>query len=531
MRILTGLLLTGAILAASSAEAQFPFGGKAGKAPDVGALVGRMLAFDKNKDGKLTRDEVTDERLHRLFDRADADKDGFVTKQELTAYWTKELGGNDDPKGGFGPPGKGRGKGKGGSPGKDGPDGFPFPGGPPRPGDVLPGFLQDVLEMTDKQKKQLAELQKEVDARLEKILTEEQKKRLKEFGEGFGPPPFGGGDDDPPPSPRPRPAGKPKDAAFSQEAARAAVEKALPVLWKGIEGHTENRACFTCHNHGAPLVAMETARKRGFDVPAKKMQEQLEFVSAFLERHRERFLKGIGPGPLPEGGETDNTGYALFTLEMLGKEPDASTAAAVEYTLKRDRRRGYWFTPSPRPPSESSSFMTTALAIRGVLKYGTAEQKGLVAERVEKAREWLLKTRPRETEDRVFRLIGLKAASAADQDVQQAVEDLVGTQRDDGGWGQTDAMASDAYATGSALLALHLAGGMAADDPAYRRGLAYLVSTQKADGSWHVVTRSRPFQKYFESGFPHGKDQFISCHATGWAATALALAFPIKAER
>ena len=29
----------------------------------VDAIVARMMAFDKNKDGKLTRDEVTDERL------------------------------------------------------------------------------------------------------------------------------------------------------------------------------------------------------------------------------------------------------------------------------------------------------------------------------------------------------------------------------------------------------------------------------------------------------------------------------------
>lgn len=29
------------------------------------------------------------------------------------------------------------------------------------------------------------------------------------------------------------------------------------------------------------------------------------------------------------------------------------------------------------------------------------------------------------------------------------------------------------------------------------------------DRSWHVVTRSKPIQKYFESGFPHGADQLI----------------------
>ncbi len=44
-----------------------------------------MMEFDKDKDGKLTRAEVTDERLIRLFNRADADKDGTVTREELTA--------------------------------------------------------------------------------------------------------------------------------------------------------------------------------------------------------------------------------------------------------------------------------------------------------------------------------------------------------------------------------------------------------------------------------------------------------------
>ena len=42
-----------------------------------------MMAFDADKDGKLTRGEMTDARLLRMFDRADADKDGTVTKAEL----------------------------------------------------------------------------------------------------------------------------------------------------------------------------------------------------------------------------------------------------------------------------------------------------------------------------------------------------------------------------------------------------------------------------------------------------------------
>lgn len=82
-------------------------------------------------------------------------------------------------------------------------------------------------------------------------------------------------------------------------------------------------------------------------------------------------------------------------------------------------------------------------------------------------------------------------------------------------------MASDAYATGQALVALREAGTMAVTDPAYRRGVEYLLSTQLEDGSWYVRSRAIPFQPYFESGFPHGLDQWISAAATNWATRAL----------
>ena len=94
------------------------------------------------------------------------------------------------------------------------------------------------------------------------------------------------------------------------------------------------------------------------------------------------------------------------------------------------------------------------------------------------------------------------------------------------GWAQLASLDSDAYATGTALVALHQAGGIATADPAYRNGLRFLLAKQSDDGSWHVRTRSTPIQTYYESGYPHGEDQFISITAAGWATTALALALP-----
>ena len=98
-------------------------------------------------------------------------------------------------------------------------------------------------------------------------------------------------------------------------------------------------------------------------------------------------------------------------------------------------------------------------------------------------------------------------------------------QRNDGGWGQTNYRPSDAYATGEALYALHETGS-AATDPVYRKGVEYLLQTQQEDGSWHVKTRAASFQPYFESGFPHSHDQWISQAGTGWAVIALSYAAP-----
>ncbi len=325
-------------------------------------------------------------------------------------------------------------------------------------------------------------------------------------------------------TPAPR---KLKDVDATEANIRKAVEKALPPLWAGIEGHGDAHTCFTCHNHGTTLVAFGAARSRGYDIPEKKLKEQVEFIVADLERNRERFAKGKGPGA-PGGGETDNTGYALLALDAVVHKSDKTTSMVIDYTLGHQKDRGYWRTLTRRFPTEASSFTTTALNLRAIRAYRNSEQAEVADKRSAEAKEWLRMTEGKDTEDRTFRLIGLKAAGATPDDVKTVAGVLLRTQREDGGWGQLDTMASDPYATATALYALHTAGGIATDDKSWRKGLRFLLGTQEDDGTWFVKTRSRPVQKFFESGFPHGKDQFISCAATGWATAVLALATPAK---
>jgi hypothetical protein len=114
---------------------------------------------------------------------------------------------------------------------------------------------------------------------------------------------------------------------------------------------------------------------------------------------------------------------------------------------------------------------------------------------------------------------------ASDREIARQSQRLVKLQRAGGGWSQVPTMAPDAYATGQALYALH-AAGTAPTSPVYLKGVQYLLNTQLADGSWFVRSRAFPFQPYFDTGFPHGRDQFISAAATSWAVIALAYTLP-----
>ena len=136
-----------------------------------------------------------------------------------------------------------------------------------------------------------------------------------------------------------------------------------------------------------------------------------------------------------------------------------------------------------------------------------------------------MNAKPQTSQDRAYQLLGLGWAGmkANNEIMRKAVGELLAEQRSDGGWAQLPGLASDAYATGQALVALKQAGGLAETAPAYKRGIEFLMKTQLEDGSWYVKTRSIPLQPYFESGFPHGADQWISAAATNWAAMALAL--------
>jgi len=198
----------------------------------------------------------------------------------------------------------------------------------------------------------------------------------------------------------------------------------------------------------------------------------------------------------------------------------------VHYVSTRQEPSGRFRVMDYRPPQEYTDITFTANALRALQQHSTPARAAEFKDRVRRATRWLAAQTPRDTEDSSLRLMGLAWAGASKSTKDAAVTGLLALQRPDGGWAQTAAVvAPDAYATGEALYALHLAG-VSPSHPAYRRGVEFLLKTQRKDGSWFVASRSHPVQPLIDGGYPYINHQWISAAGGAWSTMALLATLP-----
>jgi hypothetical protein len=264
-------------------------------------------------------------------------------------------------------------------------------------------------------------------------------------------------------------------------------------------------------------MAVAAARRNGYRVDEAAVGEERLLIASYLESWRERTLQNK-----TIAGSQDSVGYVMVGLGASGHAPDQATDAQAFWLLRRQSGDGRWPVGTLRPPIESNDIEVTAMAMRALQLYAPRSVRAESAKAIARARDWLVALAPDATEEQAFRVLGLVWGGANRAAIAAAGRALQASQRADGGWSQQKSLHSDAYATGEALVALTESGAVAKGDPAIRRGVEFLLRTQLEDGSWFVKSRSVPIQAYFESGFPHGADQWISAAATAWAVTALA---------
>jgi ankyrin repeat protein/mono/diheme cytochrome c family protein len=290
-----------------------------------------------------------------------------------------------------------------------------------------------------------------------------------------------------------------------------AIEKAMPLLEKQSHNFIRIGGCNSCHAQDLPSAANGIVRARGIQAPLQIPQLPASMMPS-PERIMDLNVVGVG-----------SVAWELFDLGMNQSPKSPYTDAVVRHIKAMQTPEGNWSTnESRRPPMSSGDYQTAALAIYSLKQYGREAEKASTDVVIAKAVNWLENAKPSTSQDRAFHLLGLAWGNGAAKLIKDAARDLARAQRADGGWNQLPEMDSDAYATGQSLYALNVAGKMTVTNTVYQRGVDYLLRTQAADGSWHVQTRAIWLQPYFESGFPYGRDQFISAAGTAWAAMALA---------
>jgi ankyrin repeat protein len=307
-------------------------------------------------------------------------------------------------------------------------------------------------------------------------------------------------------------------AISAPRSARNAVGLAITRLQPIGPPFNQRFRCISCHNQSLPAIAAALASRRGVPVDATLAAHPTTSTLAMWQLNREEVLLG---NVFTFGGFVPNVGYGLLGLAEEGVEASPVTDAVVLGLAAVQNRDGSWWIDDIRPPlGDQSRIYYTALGIRALATYAPPGRRQELQRRVVRARDLLRRTAPANTQDEAFKLLGLVWSNAPAAEVSRQSQRLLRLQRNDGGWAQTPTMAPDAYATGQALYALHSAGTAVAS-AAYQNGAQYLLRTQLEDGSWFVRSRGFAFQPYFDAGFSHGRDQFISAAATSWAVIAL----------
>ena len=304
--------------------------------------------------------------------------------------------------------------------------------------------------------------------------------------------------------------------------ARVSLSRSLSRLTEVAPKFRDQATCISCHHNAMPALAAATARRKGIEIDEVRAKKNLNDILTFFTSAVPRMTMG-DPAV---GGEAITTGYAQMALLDEGHPLDVTTGVMTHWLMARQMPDGRWLGNGlNRPPSEYSLITHTAIAAGGLKSYPLPGRKSEVEDSLRLARRWLLAAQPKSAEERAMRLMGLVWTDASRAQVADAIKAVRDQQEAGGGWSQFGRTPPDAYATGLSLYALHVAG-IAATDDAYKKGVAFLLDTQYQDGTWLVRTHSFPVQRYFESGFPYGRHQWISTAGTSWASLAIAQTLP-----
>jgi hypothetical protein len=165
--------------------------------------------------------------------------------------------------------------------------------------------------------------------------------------------------------------------------ARAAVERAIPLLQRADVTFIQKTGCVACHHNVYAAMTLAAVRARGIAVDETAAREQVKVVAAALEGRREAALVGTEIN--------DTAGNILMALAAANHPADLATDAMAYFLRMRQQADGRWrpLVIDHRPPINSGDIEVTAVAIRALRAYAPRPQRALYERAAERGTAWL----------------------------------------------------------------------------------------------------------------------------------------------
>jgi hypothetical protein len=290
-------------------------------------------------------------------------------------------------------------------------------------------------------------------------------------------------------------------------AAPAPEERAMAYLAREVPRWSAENGCYSCHHNGDAARALYEAARRGRKVPPRALADTNRWLARPADWDH-------------NGGEGEFSDKKLAALQFA-----AALAAGAEAGLVKDRealaraaarvaacqeRDGRWAVAAGEAvgsPATHGTALATYLA-RETLRRADARK---YHDALARADAWARRAPVESVLDAaaVLLLLGRADDAAARAQRRRCLGLVRKGQSRDGGWGPYVNSAPEPFDTAVVVLALAAQAGDEAAALA-KRGRAFLVASQQADGSWRETTR------------PAGRDSYAQRLSTaGWATLAL----------
>lgn len=311
---------------------------------------------------------------------------------------------------------------------------------------------------------------------------------------------------------------KPEPPAATQPTAKGpGPQAALTLLEQANEQFFKESGCGGCHHSTLLSLAASRASTAGLKVDPALVEARAARLKGMLAAFSTTLMQLV---PLP--GDIDSALYTLIEAKGLGLARTPEMEILSRYIWARQLPDGSFTQRGiSRSPIEESDIHRTALALWLLPEYSDAAAKTNYAPRLKEAAQWLEAQPARNVDELGMKLLGLRWGHASQDSIAKAAKALAAAQLPNGSFSGNKHMPGDPYSTGFALFALREGARRPATDPAIVKAARWLRAEQRPDASWYQKSRAPKFQPYFESGFPHGQDQWISAAATAWAVIGI----------